>query len=278
MNKTELIRTIERYGLAPNRKFGQNFLVDDHLLEFIVRHAAPVPGEKILEVGPGLGVLTCALLACGAEVTAIEIDHGFCRYLRETLSDSRFRLIEGDACRIDLGTVFGPDTDFRCVSNLPYAISSPFLARLLESPKPPSNMLFMLQRETAERICAGPGNPSYGGLSVQTAFVYETRLVRTVSRQVFYPVPDVDSALLQLRRRDPCPSHTIRTRFNQLVRSAFSRRRKKMLPLLAEIFGREVCEEAFRDADISPDVRAEQIDFAVFDRLLHRLDSEPLAP
>ena len=149
MNKAQLTAALDSIGMRPGRGLGQNFLLDSNLLDAIVRLAAPQPGEVILEVGPGFGALTEKLLKTGAKVYSIEFDHRIADYLRKNLHHENFTLIEDDACRANLQAILPEGVPFRSIANLPYSISSIFLARLLELPQLPESMTFMLQREMA---------------------------------------------------------------------------------------------------------------------------------
>ena len=137
MKKTDLIKLIEKLGIAPSKKLGQNFLIDDQFLDWIIRHADIQLGEPILEVGPGLGALTGRLLAAGARLTAIEFDRKLAEYMRNTLVPRGLVLIEGDACKVKMESVFGPGVDFRVISNLPYSAGTIVVANLLDLALPP---------------------------------------------------------------------------------------------------------------------------------------------
>ena len=200
MNKKTLIAELEKLGMRPGRGLGQNFLLDGNLLDAIVRTAAPAAGEDILEVGPGFGALTERLLASGAKVTAIEYDRRLAGYLRDRFRDAEnLRLVEADACKTDYRELFR-GKPFRAIANLPYAISSVFIARMLELDEPPERMFFMLQREMGERLAAAPGSRDYGSLTVRAGFEYRVRIERIVPPEVFYPPPEVESALVEFSR------------------------------------------------------------------------------
>ncbi|NOY75415.1 MAG: ribosomal RNA small subunit methyltransferase A [Kiritimatiellaeota bacterium] len=274
MKKSELLEVLNSIGVSPSKRFGQNFMIDGNLLAFIANEAGIHPGDNVLEVGPGCGALTRLMLDKGAELAAIEIDKRLCDYLRTLFADERrFRLIPGDACRIDLAetvaTVFAAseeesgrdpaDVEWKCVANLPYSISSPFTAKLAELPNPPVKALFLLQKETADRFAASPGTKNYGSLSVVIQLVYKVKYLRTIPPEVFFPAPDVKSALVEFQRLpDPIPPG-MRVKVSKIVRSAFSRRRKKMIKALSSIFGKEQCVEVFGQLGISENARAEEL-------------------
>ncbi len=257
MNKKELLPILAELGVTPGKHFGQNFMIDDNLLDFICRKAAPVPGEIILEIGPGLGSLTRKLLEAGAKVTAIEIDKRLAEYLGKNISSPNFTLVCGDACRLDI-MEFMP-SEFRIVANLPYSITSPFIARMTDLETPPSEMLFMLQKETGMRLASGPGTKNYGSLSVFVQSVYTVEYLRGVAPQVFFPAPEVDSAIVKFTRRKDYPSLSDRKILHKLVRTAFSQRRKKMFKQIVTVFDREKTEKAYASMAISMNARAEEL-------------------
>lgn len=257
MNKKELLPLLDELGVHPGKRFGQNFMIDDNLLDFICRRAAPKEGDNILEIGPGLGSLTRKLLASGAKVTAIELDKRLAEYLQKTISNPNFKLVIGDACRINLAELF--QSEFRIVANLPYSISSPFIADTLQIETPPTEMIFMLQKETGMRLSSGPGTKNYGSLSVTVQAVYNVEYLRTVSPQVFFPVPEVESAILKFTRKKDYLPLVEREIFRNLVRTAFSQRRKKMFKQISAIFDPVKITTAMNSLNISKDARAEEL-------------------
>lgn len=193
-------RALRAGGLRAQRRYSQNFLVDVDVLEAILAAAAPVPGRHVLEIGPGLGILTGGLLAAGARVTAVEIDRGMVAHLREAfaleLAAGALTLVEGDVLDEDLETLVASPYDV--VANLPYHVTSPILHLLLggEAGPRPERCVLMVQREVAERIAARPGSMSY--LSVFVQYHATASIVRRVPREAFEPAPAVESAVLAL--------------------------------------------------------------------------------
>ncbi len=259
MNKAELERQLALFGVRPGQHFGQNFMLDDNLLDFIVRTADPRPGETILEVGPGLGALTERLLAAGARVVAVELDKRLADYLRQRFAGTALTLVQGDACRIDLAEALGGDTGCRFLANLPYAITSPFLGRVLELSVPPRELLLLLQKETAQRLTAAVDTRDYGSFSVAVQSVYAVSIVRTVPPEVFHPRPRVDSALVRFRRHAACPTPEVRRRLQRVVRTAFSERRKMMRKALSRAFGGERVDAAMARLGIPLTARAQTL-------------------
>lgn len=260
MNKSDLLKNLEKLNMRPGRGLGQNFLLDNNLLEFIARSANITPGEVVLEVGPGFGALTEKMVSAGYQVTAIEFDHRLADYLRKKFDGAEnFRLIEADACKVNYDELFPQETTFRAIANLPYAISSVFIARILESSNLPVSMFFMLQKEMGERLAASPGSKAYGALSVRTQLYYDVTIDKIVPPQVFCPPPEVDSALVAFRLRDITRlSPQIEEIFTGVVRALFNQRRKQMGKVLGSYLGSkekslQILEECGFSAELRPD-------------------------
>ena len=229
-------RTMRDAGLRARHSLSQNFLADTDVLEAILAEAAPGPGAGILEIGPGLGLLTGGLLDAGARVTAVELDRGLAAFLRERfddeLADGRLRLIEGDALDEDLTRLVPPP--YQVVANLPYHITSPILHRLLGEPPRPERLALMVQREVAARIAAEPGAMSY--LSVFVQYHARVRIAIDVPPEAFEPEPAVRSAVIIVepypdddRLADPADEDALW----RLVQAAFRERRKMLHNVLA---------------------------------------------
>lgn len=226
---------LEAYGLATRKSLGQNFLVDRHALAGIVDAAALQPEDVVLEIGPGLGVLTRELAAACRAVIAIELDAGFVRWLNDLFeaesSGDRVRLVHEDALTADFGALLadhppGPGGVHKVVANLPYYITSPLLMRLLEEQLPFATIIVMVQREVARRLTAAPGTKDYGALSVAVQLRAEVETVLVVPPGAFYPPPKVDSAVVRLRLR-PFPESVKEPGvLRAAVRTAFGQRRK----------------------------------------------------
>lgn len=267
MNKIELDAIMAYLDFHPGKALGQNFLVDGNLLEFIVRTAAPRSGETILEAGPGFGVLTRALLAAGAKVNAIEYDHRLVSYLRESINHANFNLIEGDACKVPLEPLVPESGSFRSIANLPYAVSSVFIGRLIDLPRPPLQMLFMLQKEMGQRLSAQCGTKNYGSLSVRTQLLYKTKILRLVPRQVFHPQPEVDSALVMFDLLPDIPCLELRKKVSRLARTVFEQRRKMIHKPLSMMFGQPEALAALKLAGIDPTSRPDNVPVADYLKL-----------
>lgn len=223
MSLRETVRaTLERMGRGALHIRGQNFLVDDTVLDEIIHASGVRPGDVVLEIGPGLGMLTERLLAAGARVTAIELDPQFASYLRETFGD-RVRIIEGDALQADLGALAG-GAPYRVIANIPYNITSLLLLAIVHASSVPLSATLMVQSEVASRVLAGP--PDMNPLSLLVGFHAVPRIALKVSRASFSPSPKVDSAVLHLAfSRETVAEHLAAER---LAARAFRVPRKKI--------------------------------------------------
>ncbi|MCR4677083.1 MAG: 16S rRNA (adenine(1518)-N(6)/adenine(1519)-N(6))-dimethyltransferase RsmA [Sphaerochaetaceae bacterium] len=253
---------LKENGLYMTKKFGQNFLISDSALNKIRDFAKCAEGVRVWEVGPGLGALTAKMLQSGARVTAFEIDRGFCRILREKafVNNSRFTLVEGDALK-NWKTVWQTEgtPDVIC-SNLPYNVGSVFIADLIENRCLPPLMVYTLQTEVVKRICADTGDPDYSGFSVLTSIDYENKEVLKLSNRCFWPVPNVGSSVVLMKKRPQSQvPDEIAVPFIRTVRALFSQRRKTVRNNLKTAFAPEVIEKALNEADISENERAENL-------------------
>ncbi len=257
--------------MRPGRGLGQNFLLDANLLDWIVRNCGADADDQVLEVGPGFGALTEKMVAAGFQVTAIEFDHRLAGFLREKFAGSpNFKLIEADACKVDFNELFPAGISYRAVANLPYAISSVFIARMLECVNPPQSMFFMLQKEMGERLAAAPGTKAYGALSVRTQLLYDTAIDKIVPPQVFCPPPEVDSALVsfKLSAQRPELSATVQKIFTPLVRNLFNQRRKQIGKVLGQLCGsKDTAAKILESCGFSTELRPDKLSVNEFIRL-----------
>lgn len=272
---------LERLGHQPRRNLGQHFLIDGNIVRKSLELAQISPGDRVVEIGPGLGTLTAALLDAGAEVFAIERDPKLCAYLRATLVDSvggRLHLQEGDAVEQPLGPLAAGEArarPFKIVANLPYAISSPWMEAVLAGP-PPVRMTLMLQLEAAQRYAAAPGTKSFGAISVFLQAAYRVGRGHRVSRRCFHPVPDVDSNLLGLELKEDAYAFSGDGR--RLVRALFQQRRKQLAPQVRRLApaSADAWLALFAGAGVRADARAEDIPVALWielDRLVAASES-----
>lgn len=247
--------------VQPTKKLGQNFVVDANTVRRIVKVAKVAPGEHVVEVGPGLGSLTLGLLAAGASVVAVEIDHRLADQLPKTVEllqpGAPLTVVSADAMRItDL-----PGDPTRLVANLPYNISVPVLLHLLEHFASIRAGVVMVQAEVGHRLAAEPGSKIYGSPSVKASWYGAWRTAGTVSRQVFWPVPNVDSVLVAFDRRDdPIGTEEERVLTFSIVDAAFQQRRKMLRQSLGQLLGGSgAATDAMTAAGIAPTARGEEL-------------------
>jgi 16S rRNA (adenine1518-N6/adenine1519-N6)-dimethyltransferase len=263
---SEVKQALERAGFRPSKRLGQNFLLDANMARAIARDAQLQRGAFVVEVGPGCGALTFELLALSARVLAVEIDGRLLDVLRELLGPREgLELLHSDA--LDGKHQLAPALVERCpsnsewdlVSNLPYSAGTPILVGCARLAHPPRAMTALLQRELVERIAATPGSRERSGVSVKLQASYEVELVRRVPPALFWPVPQVDSAVLRMKLRTPVPAAGELERLDQLVDTLFQARRKTVLRTLADRLGsRELatrmCDESGVDGGLRPEM------------------------
>ena len=251
--------TAER--LRPRKSLSQNFLTAPDVLDAIVEAAELVPGDRVVEIGPGLGVLTRRLLAAGASVLAVEVDPRLAEYLRRELYGvDRFELIEADALSLHPREMF-PGEAFKVVANIPYHITSPLLHAFLEGDRPPTLTVLLVQLEVAERVASPPGRMSY--LSVFAQNITDVDVVARVPADAFEPAPAVDSAVLRLRRRESpvIPPGDGREPFYRVVQAGFRQRRKQVHNGLGRELpvDREIVTAALAGCEVTPDRRPQTL-------------------
>jgi len=257
---------LDAHGLHPKRSLGQNFLVDPNTARRVVALAELPAGAPVLEIGPGLGSLTLALVDAGHDVVALELDDRLATVLRTVVADAgdeverRVRVEHGDAMTVDLAALLTPAPSPRaCVSNLPYNVAVPVVVRLLEEADAVERILVMVQREVGERLAAGPGDAQYGAVSVKVAYFAEAQVVGLVPPTVFVPKPKVDSALVRLRRRAAPPvSVPSADGLFALVRAGFAQRRKMLRRSLVPLLG-DATPSVLEAAGVAPTARAEAL-------------------
>jgi 16S rRNA (adenine1518-N6/adenine1519-N6)-dimethyltransferase len=257
MKLSEMAATLREIGVSPVKSLGQNFLHDRNLAKWIVDQGKISRDDFVVEVGPGLGALTELALAKGARVLAIEKDKRLASFLREKFQGGALEIVHGDALEFDARILFAqPKAKF--LGNLPYYISSQLLFKFLEYPSPISLWLFMLQKELARRLVAPPATRDYGALTLLIQLRYCVEYLRTIPASVFFPKPNVDSALVRIVPRDPrelppCDYNV----FEELVRRGFSQRRKQLGKLIRESV--PDWENAAVELGLNPKARAEEL-------------------
>jgi 16S rRNA (adenine1518-N6/adenine1519-N6)-dimethyltransferase len=272
---------LARFNLHPRKRFGQNFLVDEHVLAKIVSAAELTPADTVLEVGPGLGTLTTALAEQAGQVVAVELDRDLVRVLETTVGHlPNVRVVQGDILDLSLDELLpAANGPLKVVANLPYYVTSPVLLKFLLSERPWARLVFMVQREVAERLAAAPGSKTYGSLSVVLRFSADPVVVARVPRTAFFPSPDVDSAILALSPRPaPLPPGPERDTFYRTVRAAFGQRRKKLSNALTGAgFPAAAVAAALGESGVDGGRRGETLDLSEFVALAVSLSAQMLA-
>ncbi len=261
----------DTYRGRAKKRFGQHFLRDRLILSRIVETAGVRPGDRVLEVGPGPGYLTEELLGSGVIVTAVEFDRDICAYLREEFAGrDNFELIQADAMKVDyLALSSEKGSRFKVVSNPPYNITGPLVAKIIRERAAFSKIVLMLQKEVAGRLTAGPASKAAGALTIFLWLYYDVRAAFGVPASAFSPPPDVDSTLVVMeplgKPRVPIPDEAF---FRAVVKKAFSTRRKTLANALKDpSMGKEALMAAFEEAGIDPARRAETLTIEEFSAL-----------
>lgn len=274
LGPTDVRSLAESLGTSPTKKWGQNFVVDAGTVRRIVRIAGVQPADAVVEIGPGLGSLTLALLEAGATVTAVEIDPRLAEALPATVAErapddaARLTVLQADALTV---TSLDPPPTL-LVANLPYNVSVPVILHFLENFPSLQRVLVMVQSEVADRLAAPPGSRTYGIPSAKAAWYCSVRLAGQVGRGVFWPVPRVDSSLVLMERREPPVTDVPRSRVFEVVDAAFAQRRKGLRGALARIAGSPAAaESALRAAGFDPLTRGEQLSIEDFAAIAARL-------
>jgi len=259
-NLPPLRESLAEHGLLAKKSFGQHFLLDLNVTRKIARLAAPLEGETVIEVGPGPGGLTRALLEAGAKVIAVEKDARFVPLLEDlaAAAEGRLTIVEADALEVDEAALAGGPA--HVVSNLPYNVGTPLLLKWLTGPFRPASMTLMFQKEVADRIAAAPGSDAYGRLSVITQAVCDAAVVMDLPARAFTPPPKVASAVVRLDPRAQRPSDAELAALERITAAAFGQRRKMLRSSLKAFGGERLCEAV----GINPNERAEVITTTAF--------------
>lgn len=267
---------LKAFDLHASKRLGQNFLIHGGTVEAIVETADICPGDRVLEIGPGIGTLTQGLAEAGASVTAVELDKKLPAVLAETLSGyDRVRIVGGDILKTDIPALMGEEP-FKVVANLPYYITTPILLTLLERRLPITRIVTMVQREVAERMIALPGGRDYGALSVAVQYYTEPRLAIEVSPRCFLPPPAVESAVMDcVVRKTPPVAVEDEKHFFRVVRAAFGQRRKTIGNALKSLgLPRDILQGALSKAGIDPLRRGETLSLSEFAALAGALTAK----
>ena len=274
----EIRELLSRHGFTFSKKLGQNFLVNPSVCPRMADACGADKQSGVLEIGPGIGVLTRELSRVAGKVVAVELDARLPALLKETLADcDNVTIVSGDVMQLDLAALlkehFPPDMPVAVCANLPYYITSPILMKLLESRLPFTSLTVMVQKEAAVRLCAQPGTRECGAVTLAVRYYAEPQILFPVSRGSFLPAPNVDSAVIRLdiRPQPPCAVKDEAVLF-RLIRAAFGQRRKTLLNALSGGgFAKEAVAAALAKIDLSPAARAEELSLNQFAALADAL-------
>lgn len=278
LTSSDIRELCAQLNIRPAKTLGQNFVNDPGTVRKIVRNAGVQAGEQVLEIGPGLGSLTLALLEAGAQVSAVEIDPPLAQALPIT-AQARFPEAKLQVFTADALTITGPEsidgaTPTRLVANLPYNVAVPIVLTVLEKLPSIQTVLVMVQAEVADRLAATPGNKIYGVPSAKVAWYASARRTLTIGRNVFYPVPNVDSALVKIERRPHPDTAATREQVFAVIDAAFAQRRKTLRQALAGLAGSAgAAQEALERAGVSPTARGETLDIDQFAAVAQQLNA-----
>lgn len=275
-NPKQTIRVIQENNFTFRKNYGQNFLIDSHVIDKIVAAAEIDKDTEVLEIGPGIGTLTQYLAEASKSVTAVEIDDKLIPILEKTLADyDNVRIIHGDILKQDIAALFG-DRPFKIVANLPYYITTPIIMSLLEGRVPADSITVMIQKEVADRMQASPGSKDYGALSLAVQYYSEPYLAANVPPNCFMPRPNVGSAVIRLTRRlEPPVEVKDEQLMFKLIRAAFNQRRKTLANAIKNFeglqFSREEVEAALEKVGLDVRVRGEALSLKEFASLTNEI-------
>ena len=271
LGASEIRELAAKLELNPSKGLGQNFVIDGNVCQRIVRQVDINEGDVILEIGPGLGSLTLAILETGAQLIAVEIDTRLATQLPETVnlhnSSADLIVINKDALEL----VELPKSPTVLVANLPYNVSVPVIINLLERFTSLREGVVMVQAEVADRLAAKPGGKDYGVPSIKCAWWADLELAGNISRNIFWPVPNVDSKLVFFKRHEPLGDELTRKKVFALIDAAFSQRRKMIRSSMSSVLG-ERAESLIQSAGIDPTLRGEALDIQAYCKIARQLN------
>ena len=267
LGANEIRQIAQELDLHPKKSLGQNFVIDGNTCQKIVRLAAVIPSDHVVEIGPGLGSLTLAILQQTNSVTVIEIDQRLASRISQTVTEhgvAKLNVMNIDA--LSVTEIAGSPN--KLVANLPYNVSVPVLLHFLENFPSIKSGIVMVQSEVAMRLAASPGSKNYGAPSAKAAWWSDVSLSDSVSRKVFWPIPNVDSSLVSFQRHEPLGDEALRKGTFKVIDLAFGKRRKMLRAALAELFtSSAAAESALREIDIDPTLRGESLSVNDFLRI-----------
>ncbi len=275
-NPQNTIAVLQKYNFNFQKKFGQNFLIDTHVLDKIIEKANITKEDFVLEIGPGIGTMTQYLCEEAGEVAAVEIDSNLIPILKDTLSEySNIEIVHGDILKVDIGALAREKNQgkpIKVVANLPYYITTPIIMGLFESHVPIDSITVMVQKEVAERMQASPGTKDYGALTLAVRYYAKPEIVANVPPNCFMPRPKVGSAVIRLKRHEhPIVQVEDEKLMFDLIRASFNQRRKTLVNGLNNapgiFLGKEKIQECLKELSVSETIRGEALTLEQFARL-----------
>ncbi|RKJ62955.1 16S rRNA (adenine(1518)-N(6)/adenine(1519)-N(6))-dimethyltransferase RsmA [Roseburia sp. 1XD42-69] len=275
-NPQNTIAVLQKYNFNFQKKFGQNFLIDTHVLDKIIEKANITKEDFVLEIGPGIGTMTQYLCEEAGEVAAVEIDSNLIPILKDTLSEySNIEIVHGDILKVDIGALAREKNQgkpIKVVANLPYYITTPIIMGLFESHVPIDSITVMVQKEVAERMQASPGTKDYGALTLAVGYYAKPEIVANVPPNCFMPRPKVGSSVIRLKRHEhPIVQVENEKLMFDLIRASFNQRRKTLVNGLNNapgiFLGKEKIQECLKELSVSETIRGEALTLEQFARL-----------
>lgn len=282
-NPKYTIEVLQKYNFAFQKRFGQNFLIDTHVLEKIIAASQITKDDFVLEIGPGIGTMTQYLAEYAGEVTAVEIDNTLIPILKDTLKDwDNVTVINDDILKVDIRKLAlekNGGKPIKVVANLPYYITTPIIMGLFENQVPIDSITIMVQKEVADRMQVGPGTKDYGALSLAVQYYAKPEIVANVPPNCFMPRPKVGSAVIRLERYEKPPVEVSNEKLMfRIIRASFNQRRKTLVNGLKNSqelsYSREEIEEVLNECEIPLNIRGEALTLAEFARLANAFDKK----
>ena len=280
-NPKNTIEVLQKYDFVFQKRFGQNFLIDTHVLEKIIAASEITKEDFVLEIGPGIGTMTQYLAEAAREVAAVEVDRSLIPILEDTLKEwDNVEVINEDILKVDIRELAlkkNGGKPIKVVANLPYYITTPIIMGLFENQVPIDSITIMVQKEVADRMQVGPGTKDYGALSLAVQYYAKPKIVANVPPNCFMPRPKVGSAVIRLERYEQPPVKVnSEKKMFQIIRASFNQRRKTLVNGLKNAQGlnysREEIEQALKKCGLSPNVRGEALSLLQFAELSNALD------
>ena len=271
---------MKKYNISANKSLGQNFLIDDEIVEGIVTKANITKNDLIIEIGPGLGTLTSKMLECAGKVIAIELDDRMIKILNDRFYlYNNFKLIHQDVLKVDLQELIKENTNneitqVKRVANLPYYITTPIIMKLLEDKLPVESITVMVQKEVADRLTARPGEKLTGAITYCVSYYSEAEEIMNVPNSSFIPAPEVNSAVIQLKiRNNPPVEIENEEQFFKIIKASFMQRRKTLLNGLtnANIASKDTIKQVLVELDLPENIRGENLNLQQFAQLSNKL-------